>query len=70
MVLFLKINNNTFGGFAMINYDKSIYSLMYGSIADSAINAVSCIGQCTGCKCSCKCSCRNRPEDSFEWEGL
>ena len=54
----------------MINYDKSIYSLMYGSIADSATNAVSCIGQCTGCKCSCKCSCRNRPEDSFEWEGL
>ena len=54
----------------MISYDKTDYSLMFGNIASEMVSAVSCIGQCTGCKCSCKCSCRNRPEDTFEWEGV
>ncbi|MBQ6945560.1 MAG: FibroRumin family radical SAM-modified Cys-rich RiPP [Ruminococcus sp.] len=52
----------------MITYDTSDYSKMLGNIAVESVNAVSCMGQCTGCKCSCKCSCRNREVDTFEWE--
>ena len=52
----------------MISYDTNAYSMMLGNIADDFVNAVACMGQCTGCKCSCKCSCRNRENETFEWE--
>lgn len=52
----------------MISYDTKDYSLMFGNIANEFINAVSCIGQCTGCKCSCKCSCSRKENETFEWE--
>ena len=54
----------------MISYDTNAYSMMLGNIADDFVNAVACMGQCTGCKCSCKCSCRNREDETFEWEEL
>lgn len=54
----------------MILYDADAYAMMLGNIEDDAVNAVACIGQCTGCKCSCKCSCSKREDDTFEWEEL
>lgn len=52
----------------MVSYNANDYLELLGSIPSEHINAVSCMGQCTGCKCSCKCSCRAIESETFEWE--
>lgn len=57
------------GVLLMIQINSGSYEALLGNISkDMLSQAVSCIGQCTGCTCSCRCSCSGGAVSNFEWE--